>query len=82
MPEIRLVAEDGTTIEPVRDHVDAPVFEHLVAGRYVLRAVLRPCDGNCGYLDGPTARAARSSTCPPTGPHRCRGASARTATSR
>jgi hypothetical protein len=54
-PEIRLVAPDGSHINPVRDHVDKPVFENLAAGRYLLTAVLRPCDGNCGYLDGPTS---------------------------
>lgn len=55
VPEIRLVSKTGTTISPARDHVDSPVFKHLEAGRYVLKAVLRPCDGNCGYLDGPVS---------------------------
>ena len=30
------------------------VFADLDPGTYVLEPALRPCDGNCGYLDGPT----------------------------
>lgn len=30
------------------------VFENLDPGTYVLEPALRPCDGNCGYLDPPT----------------------------
>src|SRR4051812_33704349 len=30
------------------------VFEGLSPGTYVLEPALRPCDGNCGYLDPPT----------------------------
>jgi len=33
-----------------------PVWSRLIApGRYTLRSWQRPCDGNCGYLDPPTA---------------------------
>jgi hypothetical protein len=54
VPEIRLEAPDGTVLEPAKDHADAAVFAGLDAGRYRLRAALRPCDGNCGSLDAPT----------------------------
>jgi hypothetical protein len=30
------------------------VFTELEPGTYVLEPALRPCDGNCGYLDPPT----------------------------
>jgi hypothetical protein len=30
------------------------VFDGLEPGTYVLEPALRPCDGNCGYLDPPT----------------------------
>jgi hypothetical protein len=30
------------------------VFDNLDSGTYVLEPALRPCDGNCGYLDPPT----------------------------
>jgi hypothetical protein len=30
------------------------VFGDLEPGTYVLEPALRPCDGNCGYLDRPT----------------------------
>jgi hypothetical protein len=30
------------------------VFDGLDPGTYVLEPALRPCDGNCGYLDPPT----------------------------
>jgi hypothetical protein len=54
VPEVRLTASDGTVIEPRRDHVDDAVFPGIAPGRYRLTAALRPCDGNCGYLDPPT----------------------------
>jgi hypothetical protein len=53
VPEIRVVTGDGTELTPREDHVSPAVFEGLTTGDYRLRAVLRPCDGNCGYLDGP-----------------------------
>lgn len=54
VPEVRLTAPDGTVIEPRKDHVDVAVFPGIAPGRYRLAAALRPCDGNCGYLDAPT----------------------------
>jgi hypothetical protein len=54
VPEIRLVDADGRTMGPEHDHSDTGVFSGLAAGSYRLDAALRPCDGNCGYLDGPT----------------------------
>jgi hypothetical protein len=53
VPEIRLVGHGGT-LAPAHDHDDSAVFRHVPPGRYRLVAVLRPCDGNCGTLDGPT----------------------------
>jgi hypothetical protein len=32
------------------------VFPDLAAGTYALSSALRPCDGNCGYLDPPVDR--------------------------
>lgn len=55
VPEIRLTAPDGTVLDPRKDHADDAVFSGLDPGRYRLHAVLRPCDGNCGYLDDPTS---------------------------
>lgn len=60
VPEIRLVDADGHATSPVRDHEDVAVFRGVPAGHYRLEAALRPCDGNCGQLDGPTARCTRS----------------------
>jgi hypothetical protein len=54
LPEIRLVSADGRTFTPVHDHATTAVFRDLPAGRYHLSAALRPCDGNCGYLDPAT----------------------------
>ena len=54
VPEIRLVGSDGTTLTPEGDHRDTAVFSGLEPGTYELHATLRPCDGNCGYLDAPT----------------------------
>jgi hypothetical protein len=59
LPEIRLVADDGTTMRPVRDHEDTAVFAHLTPGRYLVTAALRPCDGNCGYLDPATSHCTK-----------------------
>ena len=54
VPEVWLAAPDGTLIEPRKDHVVDAVFSHIAPGHYRLAAALRPCDGNCGYLDAPT----------------------------
>jgi hypothetical protein len=53
LSEIRLVAPDGTVLRPRKDHTDNAVFAGLATGTYQLRAALRPCDANCGYLDPP-----------------------------
>jgi hypothetical protein len=58
VPEIRLTAADGTVIEPEQDHAPIAVFPRLAPGSYRLAAALRPCDGNCGYLDAPTTPCA------------------------
>jgi hypothetical protein len=38
------------------------VFDGLTPGKYVLEPALRPCDGNCGYLDPPTDSCRESFT--------------------
>jgi hypothetical protein len=53
LPEIRLVAADGTVLRPRKDHAGTADFPGVSTGHYRLRASLRPCDGNCGYLDPP-----------------------------
>jgi hypothetical protein len=58
VPEIRLIGADGTAVSPERDHRATALFSGLAPGTYRLHAALRPCDGNCGYLDGPTAPCA------------------------
>jgi hypothetical protein len=66
LPEIRLV-RDGRSASPVHDHRFTTVFRGLRPGRYLMVAVLRPCDGNCGLLDGPIGRCARTITVPDVG---------------
>jgi hypothetical protein len=56
VPEIRLVDADGHELSPEQDHRDTAIFRDVAPGGYRLVAVLRPCDGNCGTLDGPTGR--------------------------
>jgi hypothetical protein len=58
LPEIRLTGPDGTMLEPEQDHAAIAVFPRLAPGSYRLAAALRPCDGNCGYLDAPTTPCA------------------------
>jgi hypothetical protein len=59
VPEIRLVDADGHTRSPQDDHAFVAVFRDVGPGRYRLEAVLRPCDANCDYLDGPTGRCTK-----------------------
>jgi hypothetical protein len=40
---------------PRKDQTSPAVFENLPAGDYRIRAVLRPCDGNCDFLDAPVS---------------------------
>ena len=43
-----------------------PVYaKRLAAGAYTLRSWQRPCDGSCGFLDGPTDRCRRTITLNP-----------------
>jgi hypothetical protein len=55
MTEVVVRDESGAV---VGRHVEMPAkpmtFADLTAGSYSVSAALRPCDGNCGYLDGPT----------------------------
>jgi hypothetical protein len=52
VPEIRLVDGAGKVNRPVRDHRETAAFPALEPGIYRIQAALRPCDGNCGTLDG------------------------------
>jgi hypothetical protein len=36
----------------------------VAPGAYVVTSYQRPCDGNCGYLDGPTDRCSATVTVP------------------
>lgn len=53
LPEVTLVDEQGGehTAELRRGTFKFPDLE---PGTYSIEAALRPCDGNCGYLDPPT----------------------------
>jgi hypothetical protein len=56
LTRLRITAPDGRRIDagPTGTSLGAPLFERaLPAGAYTVRAVERPCDGNCGYLDPP-----------------------------
>jgi hypothetical protein len=54
LPQVTLVAEDGHRIKGKSDQKGTFTFGDLLPGTYVVSAALRPCDGNCGYLDPPT----------------------------
>jgi hypothetical protein len=47
----------GRTI--VQQRIDKRLRLSLAAGRYRLRSWVRPCDGNCGYLDPPADRCSQ-----------------------
>src|SRR4051812_30543958 len=52
VPEYRLIDHSGTLIATKLAPSDTPVrFAGLSRGTYRLEPALRPCDGNCDYLD-------------------------------
>jgi hypothetical protein len=60
---LRIVrADTGIVVRAGRTRTAAPgrtrtIFHRfLPLARYRITAYQRPCDGNCGYLDGPTER--------------------------
>jgi hypothetical protein len=56
LTRLRITAQDGRRVDAGSPgtSLDAPLFARaLPAGAYTVRAVERPCDGNCGYLDPP-----------------------------
>lgn len=59
LPEVTLVDEQGGehTAELRRGTF---TFPDLEPGTYSIEAALRPCDGNCGYLDPPVDRCTSS----------------------
>ncbi len=56
LPQVELVDAAGHryTVDP--DSHDTFTFSGLEPGTYRLEGALRPCDGNCGYLDPPTGK--------------------------
>ena len=55
--EFRLIDQHGSTKAQKEARTTVPVLLGSVdPGRYRLRAVVRPCDGNCGNLDPPAFR--------------------------
>jgi hypothetical protein len=59
---LRVRDETGTVVarkrEPGKIHLQAD----LAPGSYQLTRFIRPCDGNCGYLDAPTERCRQTLT--------------------
>ena len=52
MVEVILRDADGKQVDVQTQRPEAPlVFTGLTPGTYILEPGLRPCDGNCGYLD-------------------------------
>jgi hypothetical protein len=45
------VTQDGHSIFSDRLPFDEPLSHELPSGSYELSFTVRPCDGNCGYLD-------------------------------
>jgi hypothetical protein len=55
MARVVLRDEDGNVVASgIKSPGRSFVFADLERGTYVLEPALRPCDGNCGYLDPPT----------------------------
>ena len=55
--ELSIVARNGSTQATKQAGMAVPVLLGSVdPGHYVVRAAVRPCDGNCGHLDPPAFR--------------------------
>jgi hypothetical protein len=55
LPEVRLRDGAGAVVGVELAPSHGPIaFRDLPAGHYTLEPALRPCDGNCGHLDGRT----------------------------
>jgi hypothetical protein len=55
LADVILRDESGTEVDTQTKSPGDPIrFEDLAPGSYTLEPALRPCDGNCGYLDGRT----------------------------
>lgn len=59
VPDFELTSADGEKLPPDQQGDQAWSWESLPVGSYVLRAGQRPCDGNCGMLDGLTDRCSK-----------------------
>ena len=57
MVEVRLRDASGVVVDTERGD-GALRFDHLRSGTYTVEPALRPCDGNCGYLDPRVAECA------------------------
>lgn len=54
IPQVHLLDSDGIQVRgETGDHGTRFTFSDLAPGTYRIEAALRPCDGNCGYLDSP-----------------------------
>ena len=51
-----IVVRKGRAVAAVPGHTRRVFKRFLPAATYRVLAYQRPCDGNCGYLDGPTER--------------------------
>jgi hypothetical protein len=56
LAQIAVFDDDGQVATKTKWPGKVFTFPHLDPGTYDLKAALRPCDANCGYLDGPTDR--------------------------
>jgi hypothetical protein len=51
--EVRLLDDQGNEVATKTTMIGKPIrFTHLRPGTYRLEPAKRPCDANCGYLDG------------------------------
>jgi hypothetical protein len=63
LAQIVLRDEGGAVVDRATKWPGKPiVFDGLEPGSYSLEPALRPCDGNCGYLDPPTDSCRRMLT--------------------
>lgn len=56
------VAQNGQEVFSARMEFDQTLTHELPAGSYQLTFTVRPCDGNCGYLDPPTETCSKAFT--------------------
>lgn len=64
--EVTATAVDGRVYTTQGRPDGRLTLERLPAGRYTIRAVIRPCSGNCGTLDEPQGLCALDIVLPRT----------------